>query len=215
MGAPRKTGSGSRASGSSRSRLSRKKHTEEESDAAVRVTGDDAGDSARIDEKKERRKSARARDSISSAIEEAEYELLPDSANEWSRGKRGGILALSLHGVVYASIMMLLGGINLLSILFSSSKFPWALYIVVIWGSFLLMHYGVTWSIFKIAGTGTKELDRFALGVLKAVSGIAAKFAGLFVKGFNPFPNNSRLGRLYDYLLLGHHDFDREENDWN
>jgi len=135
------------------------------------------------------------------ALEDAEGSLLPDSAGSWPRAKRGGILGLSIHGVVFVSICTLLAGINVVMMAFTKFKFPWSLYAIVIWGSLLMMHYGITWSIFKLSGLGTKELDRMVQRVVESALRFFEWFQSAFMKGYNPFPKNSRLGRVWDFLL--------------
>ncbi len=120
-----------------------------------------------------------------------------------SKPKKGAITAIYIHASVYGCISLLLMGINFLSILFTKNRFPWSLYVVFIWGSLVLMHFALTWSILKGTDAGTEELDEMVRKLVDLVLWFVDNFSGLFMKGFNPFPQNSRLARLWDYLMLG------------
>ncbi|GBG29746.1 Initiation-specific alpha-1,6-mannosyltransferase [Hondaea fermentalgiana] len=124
----------------------------------------------------------------------------PDSAN-WSAGKRGAYLALVMHGVTIATVIGLLGGINLLSIVFLEHKFPWALYPAVILISLFFMHFGFTWGIMRALGASTKELDEIVERVVYGVVDLVVSFSKLYADSFNPFPKGSRLAKVFDFLL--------------
>jgi len=88
--------------------------------------------------------------------------------------------------------------LNFLAIIFTKNKFPWSLYVAVIWGSLLMMHFGLLWSIFHLTHAGTEELDALFFKIFSLVGWFFKHVAVIFTKGINPFPENSRVGRIYE-----------------
>jgi len=175
-----------------------------ERSASVRSSRRSSRRRSSVDERKDTKSDRKSkRGSILSDMVDAVIVTGDDRHKKELKGKPAAVVALYIHFSICSSIVGLVMGINLLSILLTSHKFPWSLYVLVTWSGMLTLHFAVTWSIMKGRGEDTHEMDVILRTMRDFVTWCVQQSIEFFTNGFNPFPENSRLARLYDYLMVG------------